>query len=66
MAFFPAEVLVCVYRTLGDVRDLLSSPALNDVLVFVAVAMLLLALPGCGAGAMPCCGRSAPHASMSC
>lgn len=45
MAFFPAEVLVSVYRTLGDVRDLLLIAAiLNDVVVFAAIAILLLAL----------------------
>lgn len=47
MAFFPAEVLVSVYRTLGDVRDvLLVAAILNDVVVFAAVAILLLALSG--------------------
>jgi putative ABC transport system permease protein len=47
MAFFPAEVLVSVYRTLGDVRDLLLVAAiLNDVVVFAAVSILLLALAG--------------------
>lgn len=47
MAFFPAEVLVSVYQTLGDVRDLLLVAAiLNDVVVFAAVSILLLALAG--------------------
>lgn len=47
MAFFPAEVLVAIYRTLGDVRDLLLVAAvLNDIVVFAAVAVLLLALAG--------------------
>lgn len=47
MALFPAEVLVSVYRTLGDLRDLLVIAAvLNDVLVFAAIAILLLALAG--------------------
>jgi putative ABC transport system permease protein len=47
VAFFPAEVLVDLYRTLGDVRDVLVvATALNDVLVFSATAMLLLALAG--------------------
>lgn len=47
MAFFPAEVLVAVYRTLGDVRDLMVVAAvLNDVVVFAAIAILLLALAG--------------------
>ena len=47
MALFPAEVLVSLYRTLGDVRDVLvAASALNDVLIFAAVAMLLLALAG--------------------
>jgi putative ABC transport system permease protein len=46
-AFFPAEVLVDLYRTLGDVRDVLVvATALNDVLIFSATAMLLLALAG--------------------
>ena len=47
VAFFPAEVLVDLYRTLGDVRDVLVvATILNDVLVFAATAMLLLALAG--------------------
>jgi putative ABC transport system permease protein len=47
VAFFPAEVLVGLYRTLGDVRDVLVvATALNDLLVFSATAMLLLALAG--------------------
>ena len=47
MAFFPAEVLVSIYRTLGDVRDLLLVAAvLNDVVVFAAISILLLALAG--------------------
>ena len=46
-AFFPAEVLVDLYKTLGDVRDVLViATALNDVLIFTATAMLLLALAG--------------------
>jgi putative ABC transport system permease protein len=47
MAFFPAEVLVSIYQTIGDVRDLLLVAAvLNDVVVFAAVSILLLALAG--------------------
>lgn len=47
VAFFPAEILVGLYRTLGDVRDVLvAAAALNDVLIFSATAMLLLALAG--------------------
>ncbi len=47
MAFFPAEVLVSIYQTLGDMRDLLLVAAiLNDVVVFAAVSILLLALAG--------------------
>jgi putative ABC transport system permease protein len=47
MAFFPAEVLVSLYRTLGDVRDVLVVAAwLNDVLIFAAATILLLALAG--------------------
>jgi putative ABC transport system permease protein len=47
VAFFPAEVLVDLYRTLGDVRDVLVvASVLNDVLIFSAIAMLLLALAG--------------------
>src|SRR5215813_7198736 len=47
MAFFPAEVLVSLYRTLGDLRDVLViASALNDVLIFAAVTILLLALGG--------------------
>lgn len=47
MAFFPAEVLVGLYKTLGDVRDVMVvATILNDVLIFSATAMLLLALAG--------------------
>ena len=47
MAFFPAEVLVGLYATLGDVRDVLVvATTLNDVLIFTATVMLLLALAG--------------------
>jgi putative ABC transport system permease protein len=47
VAFFPAEVLVGLYATLGDVRDVLVvATALNDVLIFTATVMLLLALAG--------------------
>jgi len=47
MAFFPAEVLVGLYTTLGDVRDVLVvATVLNDILVFTATVMLLLALAG--------------------
>ena len=47
VAFFPAEILVDLYKTLGDVRDVLMVAAvLNDVLIFTAAAMLLLALAG--------------------
>src|SRR5262249_16393857 len=47
VALFPAEVLVDLYKTLGDVRDVLViATALNDVLIFTAAAMLLLALAG--------------------
>lgn len=47
MAFFPAEILVNLYKTLGDLRDVLViATVLNDVLIFSATAMLLLALAG--------------------
>jgi putative ABC transport system permease protein len=47
MAFFPAEILVSLYKTLGDLRDVLVvATVLNDVLIFTATAMLLLALAG--------------------
>ena len=47
MAFFPAEVLVSLYQTIGDVRDVLViASMLNDVLIFAAVTILLLALAG--------------------
>jgi putative ABC transport system permease protein len=47
LAFFPAEVLVSLYRTLGDVRDVLVvASVLNDVLIFAVTTMLLLALAG--------------------
>lgn len=47
MAFFPAEVLVSLYRALGDARDILIiATALNNLLIFAAIAILLLALAG--------------------
>jgi len=47
VAFFPAEVLVALYSTLGDVRDVLVVAAvLNNILIFAATTMLLLALAG--------------------
>lgn len=47
MAFFPAEVLVQVYRTMGDIRDaLVILSALNNALVFIATILLLVALAG--------------------
>jgi putative ABC transport system permease protein len=47
MALFPAEVLVDLYATMGDVKDVLViAAALNNVLIFVAVVLLLLALAG--------------------
>lgn len=45
MAFFPAEVLVSLYRTLGDVSEILViASVLNDALIFAVAAMLFLAL----------------------
>ena len=45
MALFPAEVLVSLYRTLGDLRDVLVvAAALNNLLVFGAVILLMLIL----------------------
>lgn len=47
MALFPAEVLVSLYRTMGDVRDALVVAAwLNTALIFGAVALLVLTLTG--------------------
>ncbi|MEJ0016655.1 MAG: FtsX-like permease family protein [Acetobacteraceae bacterium] len=47
MAVFPAEVLVGVYRTLGDVRDVVVvAAALNDLLVFLVVVLLMVTLIG--------------------
>jgi putative ABC transport system permease protein len=47
LAVFPAEVLVALYATVGDVRDVLViASALNNVLVFLAIVMLLLTLTG--------------------
>jgi putative ABC transport system permease protein len=47
MALFPAEVLVALYQTLGDIRDVLVfASSLNDVLIFAVTTALLLALAG--------------------
>jgi putative ABC transport system permease protein len=47
MALFPAEVLVQVYRTIGDIRDVLVIVSgLNNALVFTATILLLIALGG--------------------
>ena len=47
MAFFPAEVLVTLYRALGDVRNILVvASTLNAVLILAAVILLLVAVAG--------------------
>jgi putative ABC transport system permease protein len=47
MAFFPAEVLVSVYRGMGDLRDLLvAAAALNNFVVFLAILLLAVTLVG--------------------
>lgn len=47
MAFFPAEVLVTLYRALGDVRNVLVvASVLNAVLILAAVLLLLVAVAG--------------------
>lgn len=44
-AVFPAEVLVSLYHTIGDIKDVLViASALNNVLVFLAILMLLVTL----------------------
>jgi putative ABC transport system permease protein len=47
MALFPAEVLVSVYRTLGDIKQAVTViSAVNNFLVLVATVALLLAMVG--------------------
>lgn len=47
MAFFPAEVLVGLYRTLGDVGRVLGvASLLNAVLILAAIFLLLAAVTG--------------------
>jgi putative ABC transport system permease protein len=47
LAVFPAEVLVALYASIGDIRDVLVvASALNNVLVFLAIVMLLVTLTG--------------------
>lgn len=47
MAFFPAEILVSLYRALGDVRNVLVvASTLNAVLILAAVVLLLIAVAG--------------------
>ncbi len=47
MALFPAEVLVSLYRNLGDVRAVLViASALNDGLLFISVLLLVVVLIG--------------------
>jgi putative ABC transport system permease protein len=47
MALFPAEALVAAYRALGDARDaMVIASALNNLLVFVAIVLLLVTLAG--------------------
>ena len=47
MALFPAEVLTSLYQTVGDIRDLLVlASALNNVIVFLAIMLLLVTLAG--------------------
>ena len=45
MALFPAEVLISLYRTVGDIRDVLViASALNNLLVFGAILLLMVTL----------------------
>jgi putative ABC transport system permease protein len=45
MALFPAESLVKIYQTMGDVRDvLLVASVLNGVLILSAIILLILAI----------------------
>lgn len=45
MALFPAEVLVSLYRTVGEIRDVVViASALNNLLVFGAVLLLIVTL----------------------
>ncbi|MDR3375208.1 MAG: ABC transporter permease [Ancalomicrobiaceae bacterium] len=45
LAVFPAEILVSLYQTVGDIRDVLVvASGLNNVLVFLAILMLLVTL----------------------
>lgn len=47
MAFFPAELLVSLYGTLGDLRDLLViASVLNTTLIFSAILLLLWTIAG--------------------
>lgn len=47
MGVFPAEILVALYRTMGDVRDVLVVAAwLNTGLIFAALTLLVLTLTG--------------------
>lgn len=47
MAVFPAEILVSLYRTMGDVRDALVAAAwLNTALIFAALTLLMITLAG--------------------
>lgn len=47
MALFPAEVLVSIYRSVGDVRDvLLVVTALNNLVVLLAVLLVAVTLVG--------------------
>ncbi len=68
MALFPAEVLVSVYRTLGDVKQVLVIVSgINNALVLVATVALLLTMVGLRQRRY---GRSArlgrPRGAMSC
>jgi putative ABC transport system permease protein len=45
MALFPAEILVSLYRNLGDVRDaMLVASILNSVLILCAIILLIVAI----------------------
>ncbi|MBC7634351.1 MAG: ABC transporter permease [Acetobacteraceae bacterium] len=47
MALFPAEVLVSIYRSIGDLRDvLLVVTALNNLVVLLAVLLVAVTLVG--------------------
>jgi len=65
-AVFPAEILLDLYSTLGDARDVLAIISIAaQALVIAAVLLAVLPCSPRGGSSSLCCGRSGPRAPLS-